>query len=58
MQDKKDDPDGLFYEKVFLIEEAVSAMDGIYAEFLKLRLSPKWSGEELPAFSRWIQSGK
>ncbi len=58
IQDKKDDPDGLFYEKMFLIEEAVSAIDGIYTEFLKLRISPEWSGEELPALSQWIQSGK
>ena len=58
MQDKKDDPDGLFYEKMFLIEEAVSAMDEIYAEFLELRLSPEWSGEELPKLSRWIRDGK
>jgi len=58
IQDKRDDPDGLFYEKIFLIEAAVSAMDGIYAEFLKLRLSPEWSTEELPALSRWVNEGQ
>ena len=58
IQDKKDDPDGLFYEKMFLIEEAVSAMDGIYAEFIRLRLSPEWAAEETPALSGWIGEGK
>jgi recombination associated protein RdgC len=58
IQDKRDDPDGLFYEKMFLIEAAVSAVDDIYAEFIKLRISPEWSGEELPALSRWVQEGK
>ncbi len=58
IQDKRDDPDGLFYEKMFLIEAAVSAMDGVYAEFLKLRLSPEWSTEEIPALSKWINEGQ
>ena len=58
IQDKRDDPDGLFYEKIFLIEAAVSAMDDIYAQFLKLRLSPEWVTEELPAFSQWVGEGR
>ncbi len=58
IQDKRDDPDGLFYEKMFLIEAAVSAMDGVYAEFLRVRLSPEWSTEEVPALSQWINEGK
>ena len=58
IQDKRDDPDGLFYEKMFLIEAAVSAMDDIYAEFIKLRISPEWASEELPALARWVQEGK
>jgi len=58
LQDKRDDPDGLFYEKIFLIEAAVSAMDDIYAEFLKRRLSPDWPGKELPALVKWIRDGQ
>jgi len=58
IQDKKDDPDGLFYEKMFLIEEAVSAMDGVYAEFIKQRISPEWAEEEVPALAEWIREGK
>ncbi len=58
MQDKKDDPDGLFYEKIFLIEEAVAAMDEIYAYFVKLRFSAEWNDQELPALKKWIGEGK
>ncbi len=58
IQDKRDDPDGLFYEKIFLVEAAVSAVDDIYTEFLKLRLSPEWNAEELPAFSQWVREGQ
>ena len=58
MQDKKDDPDGIFYEKAFLIEEAVSAIDEIYYSFLQLRVSPEWAAEERPALVKWISEGK
>ena len=58
VQDKEDDADGIFYEKMFLIEEAVSAMDGIYAEFMEQRLSPEWLTEETPALAQWISEGK
>jgi len=58
MQDKKDDPDGIFYEKMFLIEEAVSVIDEIYQSFIKLRVSPEWETEEHPALVKWISEGK
>jgi hypothetical protein len=58
MQDKKDDPDGLFYEKVFLIEEAVAAVNEIYAYFMKLRFDPEWNEKELPALKKWIGEGR
>lgn len=57
IQDKRDDPDGLFYEKVFLIEEATNAMDIIFTEFLKTRLSPDWDTEVLPALIAWVGEG-
>jgi len=58
MQDREEDPDGGFYEKVFLIEEAISAVDEIYSSFIKLRLSPAWEAEEQPALSKWVSEGK
>jgi hypothetical protein len=58
MNDGKEDPDGLFYEKAFLIEEAISAMDQIYSAFIKRRLSPEWLAEERSAIARWISQGK
>ncbi|RJR42267.1 MAG: hypothetical protein C4576_16470 [Desulfobacteraceae bacterium] len=58
VQDNDKDPEGLFYEKFQLIEKALSAMDFIYASFIKIRLSPEWSSEELPALVKWIKKGK
>jgi hypothetical protein len=43
---------------MFLIEEAVSAMDEIYSSFIKLRLSSEWADQERPALVKWISEGK
>ena len=58
MQDDKEDPDGLFYEKFYLIEQALSAMDAIFSSFIKLRLSADWEARELQALLQWIKEGK
>ena len=58
MMDKDEDPEGLFYEKFFLLEKAVNAMDAIFSLFVKLRTSPEWEKEELPALQKWINEGK
>jgi recombination associated protein RdgC len=54
MQDKRDDPDGLFYEKMYLIEEALFAIDEIFVSFIQLRLSPEWEHDIAPAITQWI----
>jgi recombination associated protein RdgC len=58
MQDSRKDPDGLFYEKFHLIEKALSAVDAVYASFIKIRLSPEWTTEELPVLLEWIKERK
>ncbi len=58
IQDREEDPDGIFYEKMFLIEKVVSVMDEIYRSFMKLRVSPEWETEERPALVKWISEGK
>jgi hypothetical protein len=58
MQDTEEDPEGLFYEKLYLIDQALSAIDFIYSSFIKIRLSPGWATIELPALLNWIKEGK
>lgn len=58
LMDKEEDPEGLFYEKFFLLEKAVNAIDSIFSIFVKLRTSPEWEKEELPALQKWINEGK
>jgi len=57
MEDDKEDPDGLFYEKRHLIEKAVAAVDAVFSSFIKLRLSTDWETHELPALLQWIREG-
>jgi len=57
IQDIKDDPDGFFYEKTGLIDRAIAIMDSVFMNFIKIRISPEWETEELPALIKWIRSG-
>jgi hypothetical protein len=57
-QDKGEDPEGIFYEKMFLINQAVSAIETIYSQFINMRVSPDWESRELPALRKWINQGK
>lgn len=48
-----DEPDAAFLEKIYLIESCTDLLDGLFREFLTLRLSPAWTKEAL-AVRRWI----
>ena len=58
LQDDKDDPEGLFYEKVGLMEKVVSTMDSLFLSFIRIRLSPEWEGKELPDITAWMKRWK
>ncbi len=57
MQDAGEDPDGLFYERMFLIEQPIAVVNMLFAEFIRLRVSPKWYQDEMPALEKWILQG-
>lgn len=54
MLDKGEDPEGLFFEKTFLIQEAVRLVEQLFFHFLKLRLSPEWQDTHLAAIKKWV----
>ncbi len=58
MQDTQEDPEGIFYEKIFLIEEAINAIEIIFFSYIKLRVSPEWESKEFPEFVKWINEIK
>ncbi len=51
-----EDPDARVLEKIFLIEQCLELLDGVYAEFLAVRLSSKWA-EEAQTVRVWINKG-
>ena len=55
MLDKKEDPEGLFFEKAFVLQEAVRVVEQLFAKFFKIRTSNEWSKKDLPAIQKWIQ---
>ncbi|MEW6378567.1 MAG: hypothetical protein AB1611_03045 [bacterium] len=56
MLDTREDPDGIFFEKIFLIQEAVRIIEQLFSQFIKIRISPEWMTVHLPAIRDWIQS--
>jgi hypothetical protein len=54
LRDQGEDPDGMFYEKMGVIEQPVAAVDAVYLQFLQIRTSAEWEESELPAIARWI----
>jgi hypothetical protein len=50
-----DDPDALLLEKLFLVESCLELIDGLYAEFLRLRLAPGAWEEETGHIGAWIK---
>jgi DNA recombination-dependent growth factor C len=50
-----EDDEGRFLEKMFSLEEAFTALNGLYGHFLKLRLSSLWEADVLPALKLWIE---
>ena len=57
MQDQKEDPDGLFYERMFLMEQPIEVVNALFERFILLRVSPEWEAEEMPALEAWIGRG-
>jgi len=55
--DREDtDPDARVLEKLFLVEQCLELLDGVYREFLTVRLSSKWA-EEAKTVGVWIAKG-
>jgi len=49
-----EDPEGVFFEKIFLIEKALELFDDVFYEFLKIKFDPAWE-EELEEMRQWIK---
>jgi recombination associated protein RdgC len=56
-ESEQNEKDALFYEKIFLIEKAVSIIDNLLQLFIKDRMSPQWASESVAALNQWIRRG-
>ncbi len=50
----EDDPEGRFFEKMFLIEEALRHIDLLYHHFLTFRLGITWERDIVPEMKKWV----
>jgi hypothetical protein len=55
MKDKEDDP---FYDRIGHIEDLEAMVEGMYADFLLLRVTHAWTGFVMPAILRWVKDEK
>ena len=52
-EEKDDDLEAAFFEKIYLLDKGLGFFDGIYKEFLILRLSKEWK-EEVKHIQAWM----
>ena len=48
--------EGMVLEKAYLYEKATKLIDNLFNEFIKLRVSGKWSESIVPEIRKWIYS--
>ena len=48
--------EGMVLEKAYLYEKATELIDNLFNEFIKLRVSGKWSEGVVPEIRKWIYS--
>lgn len=53
--DQDDDPDGLFLEKIYMLERCLTLLDEVFVKFIKLRVTEEWK-DEVAKFRHWLRS--
>jgi len=53
-EEGENDKGGRVLERIYLVEKAVKTADQLFSTFLKRRLSPQWSTEEIPRIRKWL----
>lgn len=57
IEDKEEDPEGLFYEKMLIMEKPVILMNALFRTYILIRVTPAWDSQERPALEQWIRDG-
>ena len=53
-EEEEEDKGGRLLERIYLMEKAMKTTDQLFSAFLKRRLSPQWSTEEVPRIKKWL----
>ncbi|MBU4317994.1 MAG: hypothetical protein KKF30_12075 [Proteobacteria bacterium] len=51
-----EDTEGFILEKTFLYNKLFEYMDGLFHQFIRLRLSEQWTSSVVPEIRKWIRS--
>ncbi|AEB10383.1 hypothetical protein [Desulfobacca acetoxidans] len=56
VQGDDEDQEAFFFDQMYQVEEVSHIMDGLFQEFLQVRLSPAWEQEEMPRIQDWLET--
>jgi hypothetical protein len=51
-----EDTEGFILEKIYLLNKLFEYMDGLFHQFIRLRLSNEWTSSVVPEIRKWIRS--
>jgi hypothetical protein len=55
-QEDEDDQETFFFDQMYQVEAMSEIIDGLFREFLQVRLSPAWEQEEMPRVQDWLEA--
>ncbi len=55
-QEDEDDQEAFFFDQMYQVEAVSEIIDGLFREFLQVRLSPAWDQEEMPRVQDWLEA--
>lgn len=50
--------EGIILEKLYLYEKPFHLLDGLYRQYIELRLSEKWTTQTVPSMKKWINASE
>jgi hypothetical protein len=53
-QEDDEDQEAFFFDQMYQVEAVSEIVDGLFREFLQVRLSPAWDQEEMPRVQDWL----
>ncbi len=54
-EEEEEEREGRILERIYLVEKAAKTADQLFSFFLRKRVAPQWSSEEVPRMKKWVQ---